>query len=434
MNKPKPLIEKNKIRGLRPWCSRCDREIRSGTCGKTTKSLRTCKDTEYHMYKAFVMVPGTKRIKTRELGTTDVAEAMMKRKEFIHELKSQNFQATDAHLPKGEVKPMLLIECMALYVGFLNNEGVEEHQKRKRSDKHLWEIENHFTKFCKALKSKDIDHTIFKVDEINDRVVSHFHTYILDELGHANKTYNKIMGTMRQFIAWLIDKKKYEITNPFTSVQRRVENQDKTIISAKEFQTFLTAINPEKRWYVSPKGKRENRYKDWLEHAFRLALETGLRREEFMCLQFSDVILNEEGQPLFLKVENYKVNRIRGGKDVSNDVKSVPITQGLLSLLQDLEFDKYKGTDRFLIGHEETTSRNALIELVSKAFTHYWNQTGIKRKVMLKHLRKTYLTALVEHFGDKAPTISDHSGIEVIMKHYANSERLVSASQDFSIF
>ena len=37
-------------------------------------------------------------------------------------------------------------------------------------------------------------------------------------------------------------------------------------------------------------------------------------------------------------------------------------------------------------------------------------------------------------YGDKAPIISNHSGIEVLKKHYVNNQQLVSAIKDFSIF
>ncbi len=197
---------------------------------------------------------------------------------------------------------------------------------------------------------------------------------------------------------------------------------------------MLDAITPENSYHVLPSGEKKIRYKPWLKQCYQLALETGLRREEFMCLQFSDIVLGDHGEPLFVKVENYKVNRIRGGNDISKDVKSIPITIGLMELLKELGLEQHRGTDRFLIGHQETASRNTLIELVSRSFTFYWKRTGIKKDVQLKHLRKTYLTALVEHFGDKAPAISDHSGIQVLMDHYVNDQRLVSASKDFSVF
>lgn len=52
-----------------------------------------------------------------------------------------------------------------------------------------------------------------------------------------------------------------------------------------------------------------------MKDAFIVALETGLRREEFITLQFSDVMENENGELAFLQVENLKVNRILGIKE-----------------------------------------------------------------------------------------------------------------------
>lgn len=74
-----------------------------------------------------------------------------------------------------------------------------------------------------------------------------------------------------------------------------------------------------------------------------------------------------------------------------------------MTLLNLIGYDNYKNTDRYLIGAEEKSSRSTLIDFVSKAFTHFWKLTGIEKNVQLKHLRKTYLTTLVEQFGDKAP-------------------------------
>jgi integrase len=433
----KPLIVKkpDRVKGLRPWCTKCKREIGNQKCGETGKKITGCNSLESHTYKALINVPGAgRKVKTRVLNTRDLKEATILKLQFEEELKSQEYQTTTVHISQESIKPVLLLECMSMYLAYLNNVNVEPHMVKERTGKHLWEVENYFEKFCRALKSNHISHTIFRIDQLNDKVVAHFHTYILEELKHENKTYNKMMALMRQFIDWLITQRQYEISNSFKFVQRRIEHSDKTIVSEKEFDAFLGVINPENRYHILPDGKRKNRYKDWLSHCFRLALETGLRREEFMCLQFSDIVLGDDGQPLFLKVENYKVNRIKGGESVSQEVKSIPITQGLIILLIELGIEKYKGTDRFLIGHEEKSSRNTLIDFVSKAFTFYWKQTGIDKKVQLKHLRKTYLTALVEHFGDKAPMISDHSGIQVLKDHYVNNQRLVSASQDFSIF
>lgn len=424
----------DRVKGVRPWCTHCQREISNQKCGKTGKRITSCQYTENHTLKAIIPVPGAGRsVKTKVLNTRDMREAMILKMEFEEELKAQDYQNTTNHILIEEAKPMLLIECMALYLAYLSNENVEAHMIKQRTSKHIWEVENYFSKFCKSLKWNSINHSIFKVDQINDKIVGYFHTFILNDLNHSNKTYNKMMSLFRQFLDWLINHKKYEISNPFKFVQRRIENRDKSILSKEEFETFLNVITPDNPYHILPSGERKIRYKPWLKQAFRLAIETGLRREEFMKLVFSDIVLGDHGEPLFLKVENYKVNRIKGD-DFSKDVKSIPITIGLMELLKELGIEQHKGTDRFLIGPDETASRNTLIELVSRSFTFYWQRTGIDKEIQLKHLRKTYLTALVEHFGDKAPMISSHSGIKVLKDHYVNDQRLVAACKDFSVF
>ena len=435
MNQALIVKKPDRVKGIRPWCTKCKREIGNQKCGDTGKRITSCKSTEYHSYKAIVSVPGGGRsVKTRVLNTTNIEEALLLKVQFENELKSNSYQSKDILVPKEVTKPVLLIECMSMYLAYLNNVDVEPHMIRVRSKKYLDEVESHFTKFCKALKSSGINHAILRIDQVTDSMVAHFHAFILDELKHSNKTYNKMMALMRQFTNWLIEKKDYEVSNPFSLVQKRHEQADTTIISESEFKALLGAVNPENSYHVLSSGERKNRYKPWLKQCFRLALETGLRREEFMSLRFSDIVADNTGKPLFLKVENFKVNRIKGGEDIAKGMKSIPITMGLLTLLNELGLDHYMGTNRFVLGPDEKASRKTLMNFVSKAFTFYWKQTGIDREVKLKHLRNTYMTALAEQFGDKASIISDHSSMQVLVDNYVNNERLVSASKDFSIF
>ena len=438
MNNLKPLVidKRDKVNGLYTYCGKCERLIENRECSQTGKRLSTCKSTDKHMFKAIISIPGTngKKRKTRVFKTRDLKKAIELKLEFERELESTDFQTVDNHIDREEFKPQILIECMSMFVGYLNNIGVEAHKVKKRTQKHINEVEYYFGKFCKCLLKNNIDHTFFKVDQLNDKIVAKFHTYLIEDLSYANKTYNKVIAQFRQFLNWLIDEKGYIIKNPFVGVQRRKEVHNKSILTSKEFEALLKVITPKNAYQYFPNGTRKSRFKPWLVNALKLALETGLRREEFMTLKFSNILLDENGKPQFIEIENFKVNRIKGDDGTTGQKKIVPITEGLMSLINELGYNDYKGAEMFLLGAEEKSSRITLIDFVSKAFTHFWKLTGIEKNIQLKHLRKTYLTSLVEQFGDKAPLISNHSGIEVLKKHYVNDKQLIAASQSFSVF
>ena len=437
MNEEKALIinKRDTIKGLYVFCKKCKRTIDSKVCGKTGKGLRTCKNTDQHCFRAVIAIPYTNGLKrkTRVFNTRSIEKAIALKFDFENELIQRDYQNTNAHLEEIVVKPIYLIECMAMYIGYLNNEDIEEHKKKIRTQKHIKDVERYFMYFVKSLKNKKIDYSIFKIDQINDKVVAIFHNYLLSDLNYRNKTYNKVISQFRHFINWLINSMEYDIKNPFIGVTRRHVTTNNVIINKNEFDMLLEQITVEYGFFNFNNGKRRNYYRTWMSAAFRLALETGLRREEFMTIKFSDIKEDEKGKPTYINIENYKVNRLLGKQGEARQFKSVPITKGLTQLLIELDYEKNKSKDIYLIGAGEESKRETLMLFVSKAFTHFWSLTGVDKKVQLKNLRKTYLTALVQHFGDKASMISNHSGINVLKKHYVNSQLLVSASKDFKV-
>ena len=89
-------------------------------------------------------------------------------------------------------------------------------------------------------------------------------------------------------------------------------------------------------------------FTNYLKTGFEWAVNTGLRREELCNLKFSD-IKQDDGFSYFL-VENLKVNRIQGRNDESMKKNiPVPISPALRDLLDDVGYEKYKGTDRFIV-------------------------------------------------------------------------------------
>lgn len=435
----KPLIypKKDRIKGVYAYCQKCKTSIGSGKCQKTKRRISSCEFTQFHTYRASVIVPntgGTKR-KKKILNTCNLAEAIRLKFQFEKDLKELHFQTAQVHITPKESKSDYLINCMDMYIRYLKNEGVEIHKQKERGVHHIKAVERFFRYFCLCLKSKQIDHVIFRVEELNDTVVGFFHSYVLDELKYENKTYNKVMACFRQFLGWLIEEKSYNLDNPFLGVVKRKEKIDKTVINQNELYAVLDAVKLENSLKVFSNGVRKYYYRDWVKTAFRIALETGLRREEFMTLKFSDIQTDEYDKPIFIRVENFKVNRILGLKDEEEkEIKVIPVTTAMLEILEELNFKEAKNSGNYLIGNNEKANRKTLVNFISRAFTHFWKQTGIEKDVSLKHLRKTYLTSLVGHFGDKANIISNHAGIEVLKKHYVNDEALMKGIEAFSVF
>ncbi|MBI3133624.1 MAG: site-specific integrase [Bacteroidetes bacterium] len=434
-----PIIvaKKDKVKGLFVFCKKCDRVIEKGKCGDTGKRLSSCENTNQHGFRAFIAVPGTggAKRKTRFFNTRDITEAIRMKLEFDEEMKANGYQQTTKHLPQPEMEAHLLIECMAHYIDFLNNVGVPEHKVKVRSKKHIGDFIRYFKYVCLCLKANDLDHTIFRIDQLNDVVVGMLHKYLIEDLKYQNKTYNKFMSSLGQFVDWLISEKGYEMKNAFSDVTKKRVTTKVVTATKDDVQKLYDVICPENGVKTFANGDQRNYYREWTKDALIIALNTGFRREEFMTLRFSDIIEGDNQLPVLIKQQNYKVNRAQGSEDKEGgQTKIVPITGDLMKVLDRLDYKTHRKTDRYLIGAEDPANRNTLIQLVTKSFSQFWAHTGIDKEISLKSLRKTYITALVENFGENAKIISNHSGIEVIKNHYLNQQQLVQAVTSFSVF
>ena len=116
--------------------------------------------------------------------------------------------------------------------------------------------------------------------------------------------------------------------------------------------------------YATGKKRVRNFYRPWLADAFRVALETGRRREEIINLKFSDIVMENNGVS-FIKAEDYKVNRIQNRKNES--VKKyifIPVTKSLKELLIHLGYEKYKETGNYILAPEIQNKRTRVMKEV----------------------------------------------------------------------
>ena len=74
-------------------------------------------------------------------------------------------------------------------------------------------------------------------------------------------------------------------------------------------------------------------------------------------------------------------------------------------------------------------------DVLSRGFTHYYNQLNTGRKLTFKCLRKTYITNL-EIFmgGGNTKAITGHSDDQVIERNYIDKKEMAKAAQGFNVF
>jgi hypothetical protein len=108
-----------------------------------------------------------------------------------------------------------------------------------------------------------------------------------------------------------------------------------------------------------------------------------------------------------------------------------------MSLLNELGYEKYKDTDKFILAPEIKNERNRVMaDCLSRGFTHYYDQLNTGRKLTFKSLRKTYITNLQIYFSGNGDTksITGHSDNQVIERNYIDKKEIAKAAQGFKVF
>jgi integrase len=254
-----------------------------------------------------------------------------------------------------------------------------------------------------------------------------FHDYLMG-LNTGQSSYNKHFRICIAFFNHLIEKREYNIPNAFSRVTLKFIKKNKTIITVEEFDNLLNKITFENGYHKSgTKGKRKNYYRPFMKDAFRLALETGVRREELITLCWADIDEDEN----VINTDNKKVNRQQEVED--KYVKFIPLTKSLMDLLIELGYESKKGSHDTIINWQKDISPEALMSLLSRSFGHYIKLVT-NRRITLKSLRKTYITYLAMVLGEKVNLFTGHSTTEVLKTHYIRSAQIAGSLSEFRMF
>src|ERR1035437_7056985 len=247
----KPLLipDSKKWKGLTVYCYKCKTNV-SDICKSSGKLISQCKNGDKHVFKVYVHVPGTEnQRRTKKLETRDLNEAIKQAIEFEKEVKS-NFLASStsegiAHGERQEKqnqgRPVLLVQALARYIGWLHNEGVPAHLRRERSEEHIKDVERALKNLVVCLKENGYNLNSLKIEDIDNEMVGQVFVG-LENRKIANRTFNKYFGFYTSFLKWYTEEYDCPIRNYFEKVQRKNLNPRPEAITRKEYEALLARI------------------------------------------------------------------------------------------------------------------------------------------------------------------------------------------------
>ena len=107
----------------------------------------------------------------------------------------------------------------------------------------------------------------------------------------------------------------------------------------------------------------------------------------------------------------------------------------MYELLLELGYEKYKGTDKYILAPElETDRKDVMPVTLSRAFSHYYDQLNTGKHLKYKSLRKTYITNLSIYMSGNAKAITGHSDDAVIERHYLDKIVIAKAAQGYEVW
>lgn len=438
-----PLSNK-KYPGLHKYCGQCRKDI-TGKCGQgsTKKPIRDCRYPDRHQYKIILYNKEGKR-RTKNLATRDFDEAVRElltlKAEINGETPNVRSEAArvSAHILPVPVPPVTsvplasekdnLLECMAVYVATLEGDEtvVPAFRKRVRSKKHIADVKRTFTYFALALQAHGHDVEQLRIGDVSERMMEAFHNHLLGERELSNRSYNKAIGIVSSFYAFLKEE-GHAVANPCAKIPHRAVGKDTKAITPEEYESLLEAVRHPELGIAQAGKEAKSYYRPWLADSFRVAYHTGRRNWELSRMQFADIHDDEEGNPIYIKIADHKVNQQKGIADTDPNAKfiHVPVTEELKEIIYQIGYVQYRGTSRYIIAGDDMAGRDSIKDVMARAFSHYYAHVGT-RGLTLKSCRKRYITELSAEIGiENARHITKHSNLEVIGDHYIDDEQMV---------
>lgn len=400
-------LPKNPYVGIKLFCKTC--RVDNPKCNHHDRII----------YRVRLHVPGTiKDIKSKMLSATNYEDAVAESIEFKKELISNSFETVKPKVDEGNDYSVL--GAIVKYNQYLNGESQYAHLRKDVTKGHIDEMIRFCRFFAKILKQKyDIER--MRITDVSRQDVADF--YVWAEEHYAPKTFNKCLAGIKGFFDFLIEVEEVEMKNPFRKyVRKYIPQSDITTINRSEFDSIIESIDTYTPISVlGGRGERKNLYRPYLKDGFKLFLLSGGRREEVVDLRWNN-IFESDNKIKFFRIKNLKVTRIMKKETI---YKYIPITDDLFDFLIELGYEDKQNTDDYILFPERYEKSKTMMDVISKAFTHYRIGAGVEKDISLKHLRKTYITWVNNELGiDTGLITSSTNG--VLEKFYLDPKILTT--------
>lgn len=426
----KPISEK--WRGLKVYCPKCRCTV-GDICKQTLKKIENCPNRDQHKYQYVLHKPGTKHGRImRLLNTRELSVAIEQAREIKKEyLEVQNNISVDHRRinKENEWKNPTLPKLIEWYKQWLNKADDITLLERNRTPDHIENILKGFKEAEKVWRRSGIDFNKMTLADINIDRVRDLFNYYHRERKLKSRTINKYIGYFKTFINRGSEELNIDVRNYFEKYKQLPVTYEPNAISISLYHRLIDTINNPSS---NKSGKVGNDYRfyyrDYLVPAIQLGLHTGRRREELINLRYCDEF--EDDGFRYFRIEDYKVNRIQNRtSDENKKFIIIPVTKGLQRILDEFGYDKYKGSDKYLIAPELPRRRNRrMSDIITRGFTHYYKQIEPDGKLSFGSLRKKYISELAKLLGNEAKLVSHHSNNKVLDDHYKDKKLLLKAA------
>jgi integrase len=416
--------------GIRVYCNSCGAWFDPRTEHLKIRIIKCSHPPLKQRYKSTIIVPsngGKRKRKSIIHSTRNLQDVILLGLEYKRHVKENAIEKSNN---KKIVKPKLLIDCLAMYLDYKADVGVEDYLKKYLSKGALREFKTHIIKWKDASESIEDNFCKLDVDKISAKnvaaIIKHLSTY-------SNSTQKKAFGFYNQFYRYL-NQNGYSIESPFRGIQvsDAVENEPRAV-TQQEFNKVIKAIS---RGTKADKVRGRSTYFYWLEEGLVFAALTGRRREEFMLAKFSDIhLINGELIGGYIKMLDSKFTRQNKHKiGFKAKYTKAPIYGELYEFLLKQGYLQYKDTDRFIVAGDEAKQRNTLANNLTNAFAYYRNELEMDKRIQLKGLRKHYITRMRNEFGDNANFFTGHSSGRVDKKYYYDDSSIFKEIKGFKLW